>query len=87
MAHRIKIVERPYIKADGTKSATKVLYDVVDKTRGRLVVVGTTTNKADAVSIRDAYRESLYERHIAAHPTDEMFVKKNQERRKKGSFG
>jgi len=78
VAHKIRIVRKPLLNKDGKPSKRNATYDVVDKTRGRTIVVmeGLPSEAAAKEWARD-YRTITLEDHYEKHPNDQAFINKH----------
>jgi hypothetical protein len=78
VAHKIRIVDRPHVNANGKPSATKRDYFVRDKTRSGTKVYGPFTSKKDAENAAAECREKVFIDHLATHPNDAHFRAKHK---------
>lgn len=65
MAHHIKIEEVAHQNKDGSPSTTKKDYRIVDRTRGKRIVVAVVASKAKVQPMIDEYRRGLEIKHMA----------------------
>lgn len=78
MAHNIRIVPFPHTNKDGSKSATKKDYRVIDRTRGKRVLVGVATTLKGAAKLVEDHREQTVAKHLLQHPNDTAFLRKHE---------
>jgi hypothetical protein len=71
MAHKIKIEPRAHQNRDGSLSATKKDYVVIDRTRGKRVEVGVEGSQKAAQGLVESYREQLVADQ-KKHPNDTL---------------
>lgn len=77
MAHNITIKPVPHVNGDGRASKTKKDYQVIDRTRGKRVVVGVASSREKAEQIVRDYRGQVAEQHLSTHPNDRAFKEKH----------
>jgi hypothetical protein len=84
MAHRIKIEVKPHRnkghgkQVEGPLSATKKDYVVVDRHRGKRVVVGVASSPKEAAQIITEHRQLVMAKHLMNHPNDQAFKAKHK---------
>lgn len=77
MAHNIKIKPVPHINKDGSVSASKKDYKVLDRHRGKTMVVGVGSSMKAAENLLIQHRRNIVEEHLTSHPNDSAFIRKH----------
>jgi hypothetical protein len=80
MAHHIKVLSRPHKNKDGSESKTKKDHLVIDRHRGKKVVVGVATSKKAADEMIEEYRVGVRWTHAVTNPHDHAFLSKHGKR-------
>ncbi len=78
MAHRIRVLWIEGTNKDGTVSKRNGVFRVLDKTRGKIVVLGEYDTREEATQKMREYRAVLFDQHITTHPNDTHFVQKHE---------
>lgn len=78
MAHKKKIEVIPHKNKDGKFSHKVKDYQVVDRTRGKRVVVGVASTLRAADDMWDSYRNKVVAQHLRNHPNDVAFQLKHK---------
>lgn len=77
MAHNIKIVPVPHKNKDGTLSEHRHDYEVIDRHRGKKVLVGVASNPKAAETLMQQHRNRVVADHLEKHPNDGAFKSKH----------
>lgn len=76
MAHKFRVQVVPHRNKDGSESASKKDYRVLDRSRGKTRTVGVESSQKRAQELIDTERERLVAQHASSHPRDTAFFRK-----------
>lgn len=81
MAHRITIISRPHLNADGSTSVSKVDWFFRDRNRSGIYLSPPFGTQKGAEAGVPAYRERLILMHQKNHPNDKRGMKASSDGR------
>ncbi len=71
MAHHFRIKPVPHTNKDGTLSASRKDYVIIDRSRGKVTKVGVTSSRKNADEFITKRRAALVDQHKTNHPNDQ----------------
>lgn len=77
MAHKFSVRSVPHVNKDGSESASKKDWQVWDRTRGKVVLVGVGTSQVAAQNLATDARNAVVSNHLKKHPNDSAFKNKH----------